>query len=765
VIIGLSRISEVTSENYIPVISMNQRKNINNLPPYPRLGEIYRILALAIDTKSKHKDVDRLAREGDYDWSLLPTLSEVLILTPLRKHSDLKFVDLIAQCVNDFHKSYINLVSTVQLDSLSRENALPLLICNYFALHGLRFISGVKQELGGPDLLRLLDPEQRPIAVVLEWLDQNEQQPLIMTAFPETTGSDRSDRGKVNKWSKGGDLPDMGSINLFADKLAEKVDAKKVLDLRCWLVIARALAFLEGKSPIPFRATMLRHLRTGRPDIDIRHLLSKAVIEAGEKYSALTMPALTLYEDLKRTTSKQLGNQAKTKASLEQFELLTKVHEPEGKTKFHVEWMNGRWRMLSGLYEGALPYYVRAAELANYRAGEQQKQIIEEALVLAAHLNNKPFLKQLKHRAIVFGLFSEPSGKEVVEGWEIDHLHQKFHQVFPTQGRFLEAMPEIADCGHLPFLVFNNEEMARLKPDLRNLDRVTSIHFIDGQVRRWPQLRLFASLGRYEEVAILLERGASVDRLDDAGGSALLCALQHATDTGSRQVLDQLLQYQHAKSTLDSVTNKKQLTPLFCAIDFGEPDVVEKLLEMGASPDLRANIVDETPLYHTLSLLGFLKRPLMCYNYLHQSILKSPDLLTREVLRRYNLNLAGSYGDNQILRNMMDDPKNFELVNKCICAMVEVKIGRHSIPKLLKIIELLLKHKANPNAQHNNPAAPGRTPLMLAAENDSAHAFDLMMAYGGDPYRCDSKGMDCRKIAMDFRSGEVVRYLRSKSFM
>ena len=51
---------------------------------------------------------------------------------------------------------------------------------------------------------------------------------------------------------------------------------------------------------------------------------------------------------------------------------------------------------------------------------------------------------------------------------------------------------------------------------------------------------------------------------------------------------------------------------------------------------------------------------------------------------------------------------------------------------------------------------------MLAAENNSGAAFDVMMRHGGDPYQKDADGQDCLKIAIAFRANEVVDYLRRK---
>jgi hypothetical protein len=743
---------------------MNKIQDI--LPPYPRLGEIYRAAAVAVDTKAGNRDVDRLAREGEFDWSLLPTLGDELLVEPLAKSVDPEFAEMVAQSVAYVHASYVHFVSTVPLDSLDRKEALPLLVEHYFAPHALGLVFGVKKEFGGPDLMKLFDPDLRPVSVVLEWLDQGEAQPLARVAFPEATTADRAEFEMVRKWADGTNLPDRQSIVRFGNALAKAggVRADKVQNLRIWLIVARALVHLEKESPLPFRGFMRRNLLLGMPDIDIGRILSTAVIESGRRYSELTLPVLTLYENLKRTTGKEAGDQEKTKAGLDEYERAAARLEPEGRTRFHTEWLRGRWHALSGDFETALAFYERAAELANYRAGDQQRRIVEEALVLAAYLGRKPVLKRLKHRAVAFGLFVEPLAGNVVEDWEVEHLVQNFHQVFPECGRFPEAPATGDRPATLPFLIIDEDEVSRLKPDTGKPDRVVSVRFPDGQLRRWPQLRLFASFNRFEEVELLLSKGAPVDQLDQSGGSALLCGIQEALRTGDRRVLDALLSRPHSKAALDSVTAKKRLTPLLCAVELGEPDVVEKILAMGASSDLRGNVVDETPLYSAVTKIGMVRNPGMLYRYLRRSLESDPDLVKREVLRRHGVSMAGVFGDGKTLAQLRENPRYAEMFDELVSAMVEEQVRRHSLPKLIWIVELLLMNGANPNAPHRYPA-PGRTPLMLAAENNSGWTFDLLVRHGGDPYRADAAGLDCPKIAMGFSSAEVVGYMRSNGML
>lgn len=746
---------------------MTQTTPAEIYPPYPRLGELYRALAGALDTKARDRIVDRLAREGEYDWSLLPTLQQTLITSPLQEAIDDDFAGLVAHFVDHVHASYLRLVANVPIDSLDRDDALPLLIEHYFAPHGVSLLLGIRQAFGGPDLMALLNPEKHPLAVVLEFFDKDRGRDLAKTAFAESTGSDRSDRELIARWASGIQHPDLQSIKRFTRRLQDRGDGtmkKLALDLRRWLLVARAVAWLEKESPLPFRAFMRRHLLRGLPEIDIGRVLSLANIETGERFSVLKMPALMLYEGLKRTTPKGPGDQARARDSLNALQGLCEEHDPEGRTRFHVAWLLGRWHVLSGQFDAALPYYEEAANLANYRAGDQQKHIVEEALVLAASVvGKKPLLKHLKHRAIAFGLFTNPRGGDLIEGWEIDHLRQQFDRIFPPHGRFPEAL-NVDSNKHLPFLMLDEGKLVQLEPDLRKPDRVRTLHAMDGQTRRWPQLRLFASVGRFDAVHALLERGASVDQLDEAAASALLCAIQHAEDSGDRRALDLLLGHAHTKATLDSATTRKRHTPLICAVRYGEPDIVEQLLAMGAMADRRGQVDEVTPLYQCMCSIGAFRKPAWFHRYLRQGLLANPDHVRREVLRRYNVSPGGVFGDERGLLTSLEDSRHRAIFEDLVAAMVKGELGRLAEPKLLRIVELLLGAGANPNGKHEYPA-PGRTPLMLAAENDSAEAFDLMMRRGGNPYQSDEQGLDCVKIAIGFGSRNVVEYMRKTGIL
>lgn len=740
------------------------------LPPYPRMGEIYRTLALAFDTKARNRDVDKYAREGDVDWRLPGALVDELFFKPLCAVLDAEYAGALCQSLIGFYQNYISLVGSLGLDGLLREQALPVLIESYFVPLGASVLHGLAESFGGPELARLLDSEQTSIAAVFAWLSPDDPYAPAKTAYPASTGADRTSREMVLRWIQGKQLPDLPSIRLFLSELERHGSAeqkRRIPDLKRWLITARAIDWLErnsdGCSP---KSLMLTFILSGMPVVDTERALSEALGEEMTRLSGLAMHAVTLNRNLRRAIPKEEGTQERRRLDLEKFDVLLKTHDPDGRTRYGFEWFKGRWEVFSGNLEAALPHYRNAVAAASYRAGIAQKEILTDGLALAAALEERKFLASLKQQAIALGILVPPPGQDsdVVQDWEIEHLQDRFHSVFPLEGFFPEAKRTDTVQQRFPVLLLDTKMLEKRTPDLRNPDRVVTLEFPDGQKRRWPQIRLFASFGRADAVQELLGKGADVDKLDAQGGSALLCAIQHARQTDDRQTLDALLSVPHKRGTLDSLTTRKQISPLFEAIDYGEPDVVETLLRMGANPELRGNIIGETPLYYCMSILGSVRYPAKMYQALYGSLHLDWDVVQQETMRRYGIAMAGILGEKAGLDERLEVPRNREIYEKLVSVMVDRMLKRHSIPKLIRIAELLLEHGANPNAPARYPI-PGRTPMMLAAEDNSGWAFDLMLRHGGDPFIRDSQGSDCLRIAHSCRAAEVVGYMRSKGIM
>lgn len=722
------------------------------LPPYPRFGECISVLAGALDISKAGSDVGRLAREGDFDWEKLDAVVDELLVDGCAWVIGEAAHRLLAPWLADVRRAYTQVVLKVPLDAVGRSDALPVLVEKFFAPAAATLLRQVEAAMPGPDLTRLLAEAESPVRVAIEWLDGQVGSPVEKLVFPASSGADRVEQEKIRKWRAGIDIPAAQSIKLLSKQLEERGELAERSAV--WILLAAALARLERTWGAPLRPLISAHLEGDGPDPQsLDSSFSEMVQRVGHDWPELAVPGRKLWFDLQRTTQKSVGDRDHTWLAIEALERAASQSDPDGRTAYHYEWMKARWHVLSGQYQEALPCYDKAFELACYRAGHQIKDLISEASCIAALLAKKPLLKRLKHVGIALGLFRRPEGSAVLEDWEVDQFAQQLPLVFPPQGRFVEVPGDLAMDPLPGFLMIDKQSLSKMQPDLRDVGRIRAVHFASGKVRRWPQLRLFASFGRHEEVKRLLDAGACVDDLDSSGGSALLCAIQHAEATGERAALDLLLARPHQVATLNASTSRKRWTPLMCAIDLGEPDVVEALIAQGIDVEQKALTDSQSPLYYVVSQLFYKRNPAYMLKFLSQKMMEEPDDVLQDTLRRFGVGMAGTFGSS------VSAPRSHpELVIVAAKLLTDSHASRHSVSKLMRIAELLLQAGANPNAPQKYPV-PGRTPLMLAAESDLPALFSLMLDHGGDTLRPDSMGQNCAQIARSFGARQVLQLL------
>lgn len=727
------------------------------LTPYPRFGECIRFLAGGFDTKGSDRDVDRLARKGDFDWSLLDGVIEELLVEGTKAVMGPLVDSVLRPWLLNARDEYTQVVLSACLDSIGREQSLPVLMEHFFLPRGAELLRRLHDAQPGPELADLLDGGgHSPVDAVFNWLEKEISEPVGKLLYPASTDADKVSRDKISKWRNGTDIPSLQGIKLLLGSLINESQTKEYAEtFASWLLIASALARFDQKFAKPIRPQILAAVPRP-PDIAaLASSLEVLVRQAGADWPEMADEGRRLWFDLHRTSAKNVGDQQGLWHRIEQIERLANQLDPAGMTAYHYAWMKGRWHVLSGQYDEAIPHYKLAFELAAYRAGSSVKDLVREGLCIAAFLGNeKPLVKQLKHVSVALGLFIRPEST-VVEGWEFEQFAQQLLVLFPPVGRFPESPLDLSGTPIPGFMAISAEQIGAIELDRRKPGRVRAVTFSDGTVRRWPQLRLYASFGKDSQVRDLLALGASVDELDSSGGSALLCAIQHAEGTGNREALNLLLSTQHLPETLNARTHRKRLTPLMCAIDLGAPEVVQALLEQGADADLAALTDNQSPLYYVVSKLFGRVQQQAFLQRLMRAFLSSPDQVQRETLRRFGVVSAGVFGSDTTL--MQANPG---LALQVAGIQVDQHVKRHSVGSLTQIVKLLLAHGAKPNRPHRYPVA-GRTPMMLAAESDLPEVLHLMMEHGGEPRQPDAQGQNCLQIADSFGARRAAAYLRS----
>lgn len=423
------------------------KREIHPLPPYPRLGECYRLLAKALDTKTRNRDVDRLAREGDFDWQLLTQLREELIEAPLRARSNDNFTEFVMNSAKTLHRGYVELINKVQLDALTRTQSLPALIALLFAPFAASFLLQMQKAVPSPPIAALLNDQHHPVAVTFTWLEHElgvETNQLGHRLYPNAVGENKNGRELMRRWRHDQQLPTLQSISLLQRTLLAVFPQRNrlITAFTEWLIIARALVVFDeaASAHLKLRDCILREVLGNVPPDDIGTKLATLNVQASAHKSKLVERGLILDDQLKRTTPKILGDQARTRYDLDQFRHQMSTQEPEPVSTYFLEFLEGRWNVLAGQLETALCHYERAADLALYRSGETQKNILREALLLAAYLGKLPLYKRLKHRALVMGFSFLPAwDKAVATAQELTMIRGNFEDRFPERGRFLES--------------------------------------------------------------------------------------------------------------------------------------------------------------------------------------------------------------------------------------------------------------------------------------------------------------------------------------
>ena len=153
--------------------------NKNPAPPYPRLGELYRALAVALGTKGSNSDVDDLARKGDFNWTLLPSLGEDLVVAPLAKYVDPEFAKRLmrqpeAVRLGGKKKDVVILISdirgvTSKAESLNPEATLYVLN-QYFSnmIHVIRKHNGIIVDFIGDAILVFFEPINDSLSSIIQ---------------------------------------------------------------------------------------------------------------------------------------------------------------------------------------------------------------------------------------------------------------------------------------------------------------------------------------------------------------------------------------------------------------------------------------------------------------------------------------------------------------------------------------------------------------------------------------------------------------------
>lgn len=716
----------------------------DQLTPFPAIGELIRFIARAFDVKNTNKKLDNFAQDFNFNWFTENEIVEEGIYEPIKKFVDKDFADWLIDHIEGFVQNYKELVLTTNIDVLIREDSLQLLINDFFATKVFLLLSDVERMFDFPYSQWLANSDSTFISIVLKSFSQEQNfieklEDAYATDFKlGRNGADsRTNRlEQFRDWLKGTNIPDLISVKYLADYAANHSSKSSNNIVKC-LVLARSLDW-------SFTAMKKHHLTL---DFSKQYLLkspdyiSNSLQRLNASKGLLTNNTRPLFEQLfskfqDYKSPKALGDLELYKDILQNTQALVLREYSLHCAQYMIDLFHGRFYVMQGQAETGLKFFESAFRRSLYRAGPNQTEILRDLLTTAAYLEDKACLKKHKGWGLAFGIYPKDKfSEQKVENWEIKELKLYFYKLFPKECLFQEAV----DCYQYPSNAVSKEEIDKQPLNLRSPNK--KVQFGDKLV---PPLVIQASLGDFNNVKILLEHGVDVNQLDleSGGGSALLNALQNANQTylpDHIAIVYELINYPHSKETLNRLTDIKRLSIFFEAISLGKPDIVEAILNMGADPNLRAEIDNQSPLDYCIQQLYILKTkdfwknlPNQIENINQEDFARITRQLPKHIFEKTEISFNNMNGRHHEI--WLELAKYFEKNHR----------QKHTESSLYEIAQILLINGANPN--DGNPQNYGVTPLMFAAEIKHKPMFDLLLKYKGDVHQPNSYG----RCALDY---------------
>lgn len=756
------------------------------LSPYPSSAYVLRSLSTALGTKeylnkAVTKKLDGYVRDGYYQVEKHNELLQSSILEPLNEF--LKDIEIynksskkkIEDNFNNFFDEYHKLVTGYSAAGLTANETAGILTF-FFGHFGYNALVDTYKQIFN---LESTNPELKNTTVissVFEWI--NEKIPNFTT---QSKSQHNYNLENESRWKNGKQVPSLSSLKVIIEILLSIPDLPKELILNFALALIYARAhdyFLISKRNILLKdvSTLYKSnpemFPVGQRIIQMR--LEKLVLHSGP----LSI-AVDISKELETDHSERMLSIEELSQRIELFKKTVKKSDHNHTLSYLYPWMKGKLSILCGDTKTSLACYKKAFEFSLYLGGEFQEQIIKEATVIAARHNNRVFLNKLKNQGIALGLYNYVKCEQpdplignkksrtkntIVEDWEIKIWRDEFYTIFPANKCFPCAEKLLEDKIPTHILV---DAMKHAKPDLRHPDRVIQISV--GKPKYMPQLVYYSALNETHNVRNLLEHGANILNLTPEGESTLLFAIQKMNCTlptfieGREELFKTVYDYLKSairvpefkirlKEMVSTPTVKRKLTPLSCAAETGRPDIVNKVLKLGATADQRSGIDQITPLYTCLGLINSItSRSRFQENF---------DFYERNIPRHILEDTYRRYCGESLPEDMKIRFEHFEPIQN----MFLNNIFNYNYQHLVDITKVLLEKEADPNSRNSTGLMHDYTPLMLSIETDNVDLFDMLIEYGGDTKltylsMIDGRRYTCKDIALKYNSQNILKIM------
>jgi ankyrin repeat protein len=737
--------------------------------PYPTYIEIVRVLSKCFGVKSSNKTLDDKAFDKSADFCLVSELIEEVIL-PISKYLGQDLATRIKSYIRDFFDEYTSITSNTYADGISRKQMIDILSNYTFSQKILGSYSKELSLVSDPNPILFFSFENNCVPQVLKWIEDKEPG---WSKYVERL--DKVNRDKVKSWQNEDHIPSIQSIGLIQSwskgPLPEQINWVRV---RVLLWLASVMDRSNREYDI---SNLIDTCRLRSWGVNIDSDVGKNIYDTQKLFklevSRILPKVSVVQQGLRRTVSKDTNAQEHFRDILTELRAAINNYDNSYHITYWIDWHEARWTVFSGDLVKAVELYKSAFDSCLFRAGINQKFIIEEALVVASCVKSpdRVFLKKLKSALLTFKYDIPSINKEkssnkfsdFIEDWEVENWKAGFKLIFPNKGMFLKTARVIPNAKVGPLIMTGNEKFT---PDYINVNKKVKVG--ETWKKTWPQLAWFIYQEDKTIVRTLLDEGASVNVSSSSGDTPLIMSLECmdvlATPYASLDVsfFNMVSKVTHNKDIVNQTTQKKKLLPIISAVQSGRLNIVRKVIEMGADVDKRGMTDNQTALNVCIKLIGMVKDH---DKYLKEQLSMS---ITPEVLDSHRRHLAGLSGFSlnhqaQFMGKQNDEPAFQEAMFHIFKMQAERVNEKYSIGELREIATYLIDESADVNAEHQSPVK-GYTPIMLAAELDELEVFKKMLVKQGNPrktYYCKNtlKDVDCWDIAKYFDSKFVLALL------
>lgn len=747
---------------------------VKTLPPLLTPFEFIRVVTNALNLTKQSKYLDDRAHNLTADYRDIKQSIVQFIQEPLEGYLDKERATVIGGCFGYVFAEYLELIRNTDLDSVTRDESCQLLAKYFLPKTILRCVALIADQMPGPDPTLLFGTNSSAVATVLTWAEANL---LGWSRYYSGLIGDKNKnkRDRINRWKGGSELPTIAYIKLLQGW--SEGPWPELLDwnhLKAWLLIARSIDWAKQSDTGQTLVDEIRSQLWGaKPTKSYQEAVKEAQNLALRKLKPTIPLVAKIQSELERTNHKGNIDANELLIVIDKLrEMLSKIVGPSA-TTYWVDWHEARWHVFSGDIKAANELYKSAFEGCLYRSGQNQKLILQEARSVAASLNSpdKNFLKKISNMSVLFGLVQPFSQKNMTdrsnkssdffEDWEINLWKADLQVIFPRGGWFSlhDSEGEVDRTGPLIF-----SDIENIKPDYRYPDRIIKIG--DTWKKKFPQIVWFCMQEDAEVVQKLLGKGATVDCESSAGDTPIQIALgclnvfDIPLKSLDRKLWDILSNCDGASAKINSRTHKTKILPLVIAVRSGLPDVVAKVLELGANVCYRGETDEQTALNVCIKLIGAIKYPDEFFKTQSEMGL-TPAVL--ESIRRHTNGMVSEINSKQHYSDFYDTEFYQNFRKKTLDTLRNRVLQHYRIEDLQEIASMLLKAGSDPNAEHESPLR-GYTPLMLATQLDEDSIVEKILICGGKPdktyYDQKAKGqLDCWDIAYYHRSKKVLHLL------